>query len=355
VKLKKMLACALAAITLAGGASLAVAAPANAHTPEASATCSTLTLALTNYTAGPYGELVNTLTVEIDSAVVDRVNFGTSMHQQYQLGDSAVAHEYRVAIDATGTEFDRQFSGTSAPCTPPAAPDATAVLAVAPATCDADGALTLGDVTNATWGTPTATVGPGQYSVTANAVAGHVFADGTATKTFTGTLDGRLDPTAAPCATVVVVPDRPAPTRDVVDTTALDCFAGTQSSTTTTTTTDWTLDTATNTWVTAPPVVTATVNAVSGVCGTTATPPTVVTPPAGVTPPAAVTPPADVTPPATSVTTVERSVPAQAVPVRALAHTGSDAGAVAPIGAGILLFGVALMLVQRLRGKRAEQ
>jgi hypothetical protein len=357
VNIKKMLACALAAVTLAGGASLAVAAPASAHTPEASATCSTLTVALANYSVAPDGSFINTVSVEIDSTVVDDEEFGTSMRETYPLGDSAVAHDYLVEVDASGTQYDREFAGTTVPCKREVAPDASAVLSVAPATCDTNGTLTLGDVKNATWGTPTTAVGPGQYAVTATAVAGHVFADGTTGKSFAGTLDGRLDPDVAPCAAIVVVPDRPAPTRDVVDTTALDCFAGTQTTTTTTTTTDWTLDTASNTWVTAPPVVTvttATVNAVSGVCGTTATPPTVVTPPTGVTPPA-VTPPADVTPPAPPVTTVERSVPVQAVPVRALAHTGSDAGAVAPIGAGILLFGVALMLVQRLRSKRAAQ
>ena len=364
MKIKKMLACAIAAVTLAGGASIALAAPATAHTPEASATCSTLTVALANYSVAADGSFINSVSVEIDSTVVDEADFGSSLRETFRLGDPAVAHDYLVDIDASGTQYDRQFSGTSVPCKVATTPDASAVLTVAPATCDVDGALILGDVKNANWGTPTTTVGPGQYAVTATATTGHTFADGKTAKSFAGTLDGRLDPAAAPCAPVVVVPDRPAPVKDVVDTTSLDCDAGTQTTTTTTTTTDWALDTATNTWVATPPVVTvttATVNATFGVCSTTAVPPTTVTPPTDVTPPAVVTPPtvttppAAVTPPATPVTTVDRAVPVRAVPQRALAETGSNAGAIAPIGAGILLFGIALIIAKRVSLKRAER
>lgn len=280
MKIKNMLACALAAITLAGVASLA-AAPASAHTPEASATCSTLTVALTNYTAGPYGEPDNNLTVAIDSTVVADSDFGASMRGEYPLGDPEVAHEYRVEVDAKGTQYDREFSGTSVPCREQLAADASAILAVDPATCESSGSLVLGDVENAAWGTPTTAVGPGQYSVTATAVAGHAFPDGTTSKSFAGTLDGRLDPAAA-------------------------------------------------------------------VCSTSATPPLAATPPTVASPPAATPPPVVATPPANPVTAVER-----VVPVSALAETGSDAGTVAPIGVGVVLLGIALMLVQRVRTRRA--
>ena len=71
MKITTILKYSLAVGVLAGAATLATSAPANAHTPEASATCSTLTVALSNYEVGTDGSLVNSLTVEIDSAVVD--------------------------------------------------------------------------------------------------------------------------------------------------------------------------------------------------------------------------------------------------------------------------------------------
>lgn len=79
-------------------------------------------------------------------------------------------------------------------CQPTIVRDASASLSKTPATCSSGEKLTLGRVTNATWGTPSRTEGPGDYSVTATANSGHAFDDGSSTRTFTGTLGGKLDP-----------------------------------------------------------------------------------------------------------------------------------------------------------------
>ena len=353
--IKRILAFTLAAGALALGAS-AVAVPqtASAHTPEASATCSTLTVALSNYTVGANGAMINSMSVEIDSAVIDETDFGSSLHESYSLGDTAVAHDYVVEIDASGTQYDRDFSGTSVPCKRAVTADADAALTVTPATCDTNGALVLGESENSTWGTPTAVAGPAAYSAIATADAGHAFADGSTTKSFAGTLEGMADADQTACAAVVIVPDRPAPIRDVTDQTDLDCDSATRTTTTTTTTTDWALEPSTNAWVTMPAVVTtttATVAAPAGEC------PSIViqTPPAPADPPSSavtVTPltPAVITPLAVPSTPADPSEPA--VPVEVLASTGSNAGTVAPIAAGILLAGVALVLARRLGARR---
>ena len=347
MRITTLSAVAIAAGTLAFAASaIAVSAPASAHTPEASATCSTLTVALESYSVGNGGAFINSISVEIDSEVVDETDFGSSLHETYPLGDVTVAHEYVVEIDASGSQYDREFSGESVPCKRAAAADAIAVVSVAPATCDANGSLQLGEVRNATWGTPSRATGPGQYSVTATAAPDHLFADGTATQTFVGLLDGALDANDPLCA--VAIPVKPAPTRAVVDTTTVDCGAATQTRTTTTTTVDWLFDAAQNTWATAPAVVTtssATVAAAPTACPTA----TVVVPPT----PVVVPPTAGSTPPAVQPPSTPADVDVRAVPVEALASTGSDAGSVAPIGAAILLAGAALVVVQRFRSRRA--
>lgn len=331
--INKILAGTLAAGALALGVStIAVAAPADAHTPEATATCSTLTVALESYSLGSDGSFVNRITVAIDSTLVDESDFGSSLHEAYSLGDSAVTHEYRVDIDASGTRYDRSFSGNSVPCPKAAVPDAGAALSIVPATCTANGALVLGETTNASWGAPTTAVGPGPYAVAATADAGHTFPDGTTTATYTGTLAAMLAPDDVACA--AVVPERPEPVRDVVIDTALDCGSATRTTTTTSTFSDWALDSGTNTWLPTPPVIattTTTVGAAPGECATTV----------GVTPADP-----DVEPAAAA---------ADVEPAPVLAATGSDAAAVAPIGLAVLLAGVALTLSRRIGARRAAE
>ncbi len=67
--------------------------------------------------------------------------------------------------------------------------DASAAISFTAPTCDVDQKLVLGSVVNATWGTVTYSgEGNRNFSVTATATAGHKFSDGSASKTFTGTL-----------------------------------------------------------------------------------------------------------------------------------------------------------------------
>ncbi|MEQ1735039.1 MAG: hypothetical protein ABL886_01250, partial [Rhodoglobus sp.] len=73
--------------------------------------------------------------------------------------------------------------------------DAVASVTVIPPTCSAAAQLTLNTPTFATWGSVT-----GAYSVTATATAGHTFADGNSTQTFTGVLAAQLSDTNPLCA-----------------------------------------------------------------------------------------------------------------------------------------------------------
>ena len=83
-----------------------------------------------------------------------------------------------------------------------AAPDAAAAVSTTKPTCEIGETLVYGGIENATFsGTPDGTVGPGAYSVVANADSGHRFADGGRTKTFSGLLDGPLSVDDDRCAT----------------------------------------------------------------------------------------------------------------------------------------------------------
>lgn len=77
---------------------------------------------------------------------------------------------------------------------------ATASLSFTAPGCFAPGGIDLAgsSITNATWGPDTDLSALG-YSITATANSGFIFADGTSTKTFTGTLSGPLAPTDPEC------------------------------------------------------------------------------------------------------------------------------------------------------------
>ena len=96
--------------------------------------------------------------------------------------------------DAKHTDLDKLV-------TVPLCAGADAGLTLTPATCTAPAKLALGAVTHASWGALDRSTGPGGYSVVATAEAGYRFADGSTTKSFTGTLAGKLsqqDPSCAP-------------------------------------------------------------------------------------------------------------------------------------------------------------
>jgi len=85
-------------------------------------------------------------------------------------------------------------------CVATSVKDASASISITPATCDSPETLVLGQANNATWGTPTRTMGPGSFSVVATGNTGppqHLFNPGPGvstdgeTQTFTGELKGK--------------------------------------------------------------------------------------------------------------------------------------------------------------------
>ena len=273
VKFPRPLAAALAVAALSMSGVIALAAPAAAHTPQVSATCSDLSVRLDSYEEGrgQYDRTPNKVTITVDTATLVTENFGRSFYRDVSLGDKTLAHAWTVVIDAVGTGYDRTFSGTSTPCAPPPPiADAAASVSITEPTCTDGAKLVLGVATNATWSTPTATTGPASYSVTANALNGHVFADTTQSQTFTGQLNGKLDPTKPPCYTPPVEPpvdppvDPPMPEQpEPVVTVDVDEVAHCDTDEIVTTTTTTTVDTVPNpdgtpTWVSTTPVVVVT-------------------------------------------------------------------------------------------------
>ncbi|MBN9151955.1 MAG: hypothetical protein J0H56_11140 [Micrococcales bacterium] len=290
-KLRSKILAAISTVVIALGMVTVTAAAANAHTPNVSATCTTLSVNLQYYDSS----VTNTVKVTIDNVVVDtNLDFGGHFTKNYTFSDKTVAHTWLVEYTAgdqsknPNANWSGSQSGTSTPCVshdndkvpfchakpadtaangwnmPPAADpgiifqaghatehdadiipafdywteshgvwtlnhyagknlttvwggatgaeilangcmipdlkDATAVISITPATCSTAEVLVLGAISNATWGTPTLTTGPGTYSVTATANAGHAFSNGSSTMVFGGTLAGVLSPTSQACA-----------------------------------------------------------------------------------------------------------------------------------------------------------
>ena len=159
-------------------------------------------------------------------------------------------------------------------------------------------------------------------------------------------------PCPAPVVPPVVVPEKPEPVESATTEEKVDCDSKTVTTITTTTTTGWTLDEKSNTWTKTEPVTTVTEKeraATPAECKivppTTVVPP--VTPPTTVTPP--VTPPTTVVPPVTPPTATTTPVIETTPVADKLPSTGSDMGWTLPLAGGLLLAGIALMLVRRTR------
>ncbi|WP_395639072.1 collagen-binding domain-containing protein [Pseudolysinimonas sp.] len=114
--LKRFLA-VLATATLAIGLALGAAMPASAHTPQATATCSTLTVKMDAYGSGT----TNKLKVTIDGDVVENTTFGNSFAAKVYTFSGTVAHTWVVEVDAQDAGWDRlgkdALTGTTKPCT----------------------------------------------------------------------------------------------------------------------------------------------------------------------------------------------------------------------------------------------
>src|SRR6478609_10203512 len=111
-------AAALLLVTVLG---VNVTSSASAHTPSASATCSTLSVALTNYSSNDD----NTVSVLIDgNVVVDAKAFGSSYTKDFAFDDQYVAHTWKVIVrtdaDPYGSKgWSKNLTGTSTPCEAP--------------------------------------------------------------------------------------------------------------------------------------------------------------------------------------------------------------------------------------------
>jgi len=308
---------ALIAIAAVGFTAL----PAAAHTPAAQANCTTLSVHLVSYETSNEDATPNHVTATVDGETVIDERFGNAADYAYEFVDASVAHDWVVTIDALGTAYDTSFSGTSEPCvvSPPAV--ATAKLSVSDPTCTDPATLTLGELSNATWGEPTRVTGPGDYSVTATANDDAIFDNGEPTKIFSGSLAGPLDP-----AECVVVPPKPDPIVETAFVEDVDCDDSVVTRTTTTTTTEYVLDAAGTTWVLDTPVSVVEIttrNAEFEDCPI-------------VSPPPSVDPPTDVPPTDTP-----------GVPPSSLATTGADPAAALGIAGLLAASGAALFFRPR--------
>lgn len=77
-------------------------------------------------------------------------------------------------------------------CAPPTPKDADATVTFNPPTCGADGTLASHTATNATFVGDAPVINNGQWSWVVNAASGHLFADGSSTKTLSGTVPAAL-------------------------------------------------------------------------------------------------------------------------------------------------------------------
>jgi len=115
---------------------------------------------------------------------------------------------FRLFVGSLAGAIGYQSTDSNAPCY--LAKDAVAAVTVTPATCTAPATLVWGSTTFASLaGTADGTTGPSSYSVTATASTNHLFADGTSTQSFTGTLAAQLSPTDPSCVTLVTLATDP--------------------------------------------------------------------------------------------------------------------------------------------------
>lgn len=114
---KRLLASAAATALALGGLLVATAAPASAHTPQISASCSTLSVKLTQYPAKS-----NDVTVTVDGKILEKAQFTGRFEKSYPL-DGTTSHTWSVAVDAPdgkdGTQYDVTKSGTTEACDVP--------------------------------------------------------------------------------------------------------------------------------------------------------------------------------------------------------------------------------------------
>ncbi|MFF2623527.1 hypothetical protein [Oerskovia jenensis] len=116
--MKKLLASGAAALLALGGL-VATAAPASAHTPRVTATCTGLEVKLTQYSDG-----ANSVVVKVDGKVVKDESFKRSWSTSYAFPDTSVGHSWELAVKASdGKRFDFSDDGTTDACAGTSKPD----------------------------------------------------------------------------------------------------------------------------------------------------------------------------------------------------------------------------------------
>ncbi|MBN0038633.1 hypothetical protein JN535_00400 [Cellulosimicrobium cellulans] len=117
--MKRLLAGAAAAALAMGAVLVATAAPASAHTPQVSATCTELSVNLTQYS--DRGHSKNEVTVTIGDESVDTRSFKASFRGTYEIPDPGTATPWKVAVKASDDPdgrkgWSRTLEGTTTPC-----------------------------------------------------------------------------------------------------------------------------------------------------------------------------------------------------------------------------------------------
>lgn len=171
-----------AAVLIAGAMMIAVAAPAFAHTPSATLTCSSWSIGATQYESAQH----NTYSVSIDGAPAITGSFGSSFSKSgtFPVGSgnhTLVGYVYQND-DPSATyskTYDLHTDGCLTYVPVPSAPSAS------PPTCDHAGTLTVAppgphvSVSGGTTGD-----GPGTYTITYTTDTGYTFPNGDATKAY---------------------------------------------------------------------------------------------------------------------------------------------------------------------------
>lgn len=359
-----------------------IAAPAQAHTPDISASCDGVVLKATAYDSGK----ANTWTVTVDGKT-ESGTFGASLSKTIKVPQAGATSDWSASIAShdSNPQYGQTKSGKVGPCGTPAATTVTVPdLAVTPPTCDTDGTLPLtfwpaAQNANGYEGDGfrvylnKAYTGPGTYIATLQKVGpgfdpkypGGTKVTGNLTQTLV--VEGRLQ--FADCN------EPPAPKVVVTEAELVKCESDTVVKTITTTTTPPVLNEAGDAYVDGVPVVTTTEKtrpATDTECPPVVEPPVVVPPvveppvveppveppvvePPVVEPPAA---PPVVEPPAKREprigTPVSAETPVVYEEVRTLPNTGASSfDREAGVLAGVLLVGAGLVVTLFARRRRS--
>ena len=234
MKIRKWLACTLAALLTVGGISLASAAPASAHTSKVTgvANCEadgtytiTWTYNATNVPKHKEAETKATTTNKGSLAVIDGVLNGGQVflsvwteHQVNVPGAPVKTGNWSAKFKTVGVpgtykgdvttmvQTDWKNGPSEDPvgsvrvdgkCKPPTPKDANAEIVTTLASCEANGTASWSNLVHAT-GAPLDQT-PGSRSGIATSAQGHLFADGQNTKTVPYVIEHKLDPNAPPC------------------------------------------------------------------------------------------------------------------------------------------------------------